>query len=72
MKSGDTSTHRPQAVNLADFKAQATGIARSDPGRIAHHRPCRAGTARCQRRAGAGQPGLPDQGQRRLPRVGPT
>ena len=26
MKSGDTSTHRPQAVNPADFKAQATGI----------------------------------------------
>ena len=52
MKSGDTSTHRPQAVNPADFKAQATGIGQT----LAASRA--TGRARAQRVAsGAPAPG---------------
>ena len=54
MKSGDTSTHRPQAVNPADFKAQATGIGQT----LAASRA--TGRARAQRVAsGAPAPGNP-------------
>lgn len=54
MKSGDTSTHRPQAVNPADFKAQATGIGQT----LAASRA--TGQARAQRVAsGAPAPGSP-------------
>ena len=64
MKSGDTSTHRPQAVNPADFKAQATGIGQTLAHRLAPPARARHSASPAARRRPA--TGLPDQGQRRL------
>ena len=51
MKSGD-STHRPQAVNPADFKAQATGVGQTRAASLT------TGRARAERVAsGAPAPG---------------
>ena len=54
MKFGDSNTHKPRAVNPADFKAQATGIGQT----LAASRA--TGQARAQRVAsGAPAPGNP-------------
>ncbi len=54
MKFGDSNTHKPRAVDPADFKAQATGIGQT----LAASRA--TGQARAQRVAsGAPAPGNP-------------
>lgn len=54
MKFGDSTTHKPRAVDPADFKAQATGIGQT----LAASRA--TGRARAQRVAsGAPAPGNP-------------
>lgn len=54
MKFGDSTTHKPRAVDPADFKAQATGIGQT----LAASRT--TGQARAQRVAsGAPAPGNP-------------